>query len=96
MKIAAYCTLLSIGSFSLADLTKSPLLLQFGALSLLGWIVWYLLVRVFPQHLTAQKEQREAFLAAQAAAREDFREALENITNTLERLATAASGRSKR
>ncbi len=96
MKTAAYSILLSVGALSIADFSRSPLILQFGALSLLGWIVWYLLVRVFPQHVAAQKEQREAFLAAQEAAREDFKEALQNITHSLDLMSTAVSGHLKR
>jgi hypothetical protein len=39
------------------------LVLQGGALAILGWTVWYLLARTFPAQTAALKEQRDAFLA---------------------------------
>lgn len=107
MKYAAYGMILSVGTITLADLLKTPIALQLGALSLLAWIIWYLLVRAFPQHVKAQKEEREAFLAfqeeqraafldSQEEARRDFTESLGKLVHTLDLMTAAISGRQKR
>jgi hypothetical protein len=31
-------------------------------LAVLGWVIYYLLVKIFPAQVKAQKEQRDAFL----------------------------------
>ncbi len=88
MKWAAYGTLLSAGTLGGSAFAKAPEMLQLGALSLLGWIVYYLLVKAFPAHIKAQEEAREAFLEAQAEAREDFKESIRELTHTIELIAT--------
>ena len=40
-----------------------PEMLRGTALAVLAWTIWYLLARVFPAQIAAQKEQRDAFLA---------------------------------
>ena len=84
MKWAAYGTLLSVGTFGGSSFVKAPEMLQLGALSLLGWIVWYLLVRAFPAHVKAQADERKAFLKAQEEARDDFKESIRELTHTIE------------
>ncbi len=96
MRLAAYGIFASVFAMGLADFTKSPAALQTGALAILGWIVWYLLVRAFPAHVKAQRDerdaylafqeqQREAFLHSQADTRRDFRESLQQLTGALDR-----------
>lgn len=88
MKWAAYGTLLSVGTFGGSSFTRGPEMLQLGALSLLGWIVWYLLVRAFPAHVKAQADERKAFLKAQEEARDDFKESIRELTHTIELIVT--------
>ena len=94
MRLAAYGIFGSVMAMSLADLTKTPLAVHYGALTILGWMVWYLLVRAFPAHvksqredraafLVAQKEEREGFLEAQEATRRDFRDSLHCMTEAI-------------
>lgn len=40
----------------------TPEMLQGGVLAVLGWTIYYVLVKVFPAHEKAQREQRDAFL----------------------------------
>jgi hypothetical protein len=94
MKFAAYGIFGSTLAMDLADILSAPQAVQYGALAILGWLVWYLLARSFPAHirsqkedraafLAAQKEEREGFLAAQAEARRDFRESLADLSSSL-------------
>lgn len=89
MKWAAYGTLLSAGTIGGGAMTKAPEMLQLGALSLLGWIVWYLLVRAFPAHVKSQADERTAFLKAQSDAREDFKDSLNDLTHAIELMAVS-------
>ena len=102
MKIAAYGTLLSALAFGVSPFTKTPEVLQYGALSILGWMVWYLLARAFPAHvkaqereraayLAAQQEERRSYLEAQAETRGDFRESLAGMAHSLDCMAIAIS-----
>lgn len=56
---------------------------QYSALGILGWAVWYMLARAFPRHLEAQQKERqdllEAHLEAQKNTRKEFQDALETI-----------------
>jgi len=100
MKVAAYGAFVSVLAIGLADLTKAPDMIQYGALSLLGWIVWYLLAKAFPAHVRSQKEEREAFLhfhtkeredflESQDNARRDFRESLQSMARSIDCMAVA-------
>ena len=40
-----------------------PEMLSGGVLAVLAWTIYYVLVKVFPAHERAQKDQRDAFLA---------------------------------
>lgn len=40
----------------------TPEMLSGGVLAVLGWTIYYVLVKVFPAQVKAQKEQRDAFL----------------------------------
>jgi hypothetical protein len=81
--------------FEFSNITKAPEMLQLGALSLLGWIVWYLLVKAFPAHVKSQAEERAAFLEAQEAARDDFKESIRELTHTIELIVTNCQTRAK-
>ncbi len=95
MKWAAYGILLSVGTIGSSSLVKGPAMLQFGALSLLGWIVWYLLVRAFPSHIKAQADERAAFLKAQEEARDDFKESIRELTHTIELIVSTCQVKGK-
>lgn len=41
---------------------------QYSALGILGWAVWYMLAKAFPRHLRAQQEEREVILKAHQEA----------------------------
>lgn len=84
---------------ALSDLGDWADSLQYCAMALLAWIVWYLLSNSFPAHIRAQKEDRDAYLKAQASEREDylreqanarreFRESLAGVTASLNGLGT--------
>lgn len=60
-----------------------PNAVQGGALMLLGWVIWYLLAKALPAHYQAEKEERAAYLKAQAKAREDFLAALDDLSRDL-------------
>lgn len=67
MRILAYGPVSVAAAFLVADTTPiipdvGPQMLQGGILGVLGWTIYYVLVKVFPRHEKAQKEQREAFL----------------------------------
>ncbi len=63
----------------------TPLFLQGGALAVLGWVMWYMLVKAFPAHNKALKDQREDFLKALGrmgdSLEEDRRQLYESIRN---------------
>ena len=62
MRVAAHCVLSSVLTMSMADAVSAPQAVQYGALTILGWTVWYLLARAFPAHIRAQEKERQAFL----------------------------------
>jgi hypothetical protein len=53
---------------------------QYSALGILGWAVWYMLARMIPRILKAQQEERQMLLDAHAREQEitrrDYRDAL--------------------
>lgn len=51
--------------FAISSLLDSPSALQFGALGILGYAVWFVLSKALPA-------ERKAFLEAQAQERHDF------------------------
>lgn len=79
--------LVGVGTLLLADTIPDSGFLQhtvqYSALGILGWAVWYMLAKAFPQHLKAQQEERkvllEAHLEAQKNTRKEFQDALETI-----------------
>lgn len=75
MRIAAYGFLLGTGVFTAFP---GSLIIQGGALVILGWAVWYLLARAFPAHFKAAREERELFLETLQAEREEFLKVQEN------------------
>ena len=93
MKWAAHGVILSVRTIGSGAMTRAPKMLQLGALSLLGWIVWYLLVRAFPAHLKSQADERTAFLKAQSEAREDFKDSLNGLTHAIELLAVTTQSK---
>lgn len=90
MRTAAFGFL--IGSATLASLPAS-LIIQGGALAILGWAMWYLLARAIPAILKAGREERELqqelYLAAQEDDRREFRESLSAFTGSLNTLTAA-------
>lgn len=81
-----------IGSATLASLPTS-LIIQGGALAILGWALWYLLAKALPAILKAGREERELqqelYLAAQEDDRREFRESLSALTGSLNTLTAA-------
>lgn len=90
MYTAAYSFLFGTTVLLASDVVPWPGTVQYGALAILAWAVWYMLARAFPQHIKAQQKERDAFLAAQAddrkaflesqtLARREFRDALDAV-----------------
>ncbi len=66
MKFLAYGPIFAVSALLASESvvpTIPPVMIQGGALGVLAWTIWYLLSRVFPAQIAAQKEQRDAFLA---------------------------------
>ncbi len=66
MKLLAYGPILGMSALLAVEPvvpSVPPEMLQGGALAVLAWVVWYLLAKVFPAQIAAQKEQRDAFFA---------------------------------
>jgi len=61
------------------------LAIQGGALAILGWALWYLLTRALPQ-------ERESFLEALQATRQDFYRSLKTLAQSFDNLASAITG----
>jgi len=66
MRFAAYAPIWIASAFLFAQEmpgvpSVGPQLLQGGILAVLGWTIYYVLVKVFPAHEKAQKDQRDAF-----------------------------------
>jgi len=79
MRFAAYSVLSSTALLAAADAAGpaaglAPLVVQGGALAILGSVVWYLLTKTFPAHTAALKDQREAFLRTLEAERKETRD----------------------
>lgn len=87
MKLAAYATLLASGVFTVSDYLPSSEMLQGTALAILGCTIWYVLVKAFPAHLRAMQQARKDFLAAQADMRHDFKESLDRVSLSIDRMA---------
>ena len=66
MRLLAYGPLMGMTVVLAADstpvFTMPPDVLQGGILAVLAWTIYYVLVKVFPAHERAQKDQRDAFL----------------------------------
>ena len=66
MRLLAYGPLMGMTAVLAADsipiLTVPSDVLQGGILAVLAWTIYYVLVKVFPAHEKAQKDQRDAFL----------------------------------
>ena len=67
MNFLAYGPVIGIASLLAVDATGvlpaiAPEMLQGGALAVLAWVIWYVLARVFPAQVKAQRDQRDAFL----------------------------------
>jgi hypothetical protein len=67
----------------------TPLFLQGGALAVLAWVMWYMLVKAFPAHNKALREQREDFLEALRrmgdSLEEDRKQLYESIRDRLDK-----------
>lgn len=92
MRLAAWGTLSCVLAMGLADFTQAPQAIHFGALTILGWMVWYLLAKAFPAHLRSHKETIASFLVAQKEAREDFKDALKEMGHSLDCMAATVAG----
>ena len=66
MRLLAYGPLMGMTAVLAADsipiLTVPSDVLQGGILAVLAWTIYYVLVKVFPAHERAQKDQGDAFL----------------------------------
>ncbi len=67
MKLLAYGPAWAVAALFTAGATPGmpdmpPEMLQGAPWAILGWIIFYMLVKVFPAHEKIQQEQREAFL----------------------------------
>ena len=66
MKFLAYGPMLAASALLASESVVPiipPEMIQGGALGALTWTIWYLMSKVFPAQIAAQKEQRDAFLA---------------------------------
>jgi hypothetical protein len=52
-------------------------------LAILGWTLWYLFTKTLPAHAKALKEEQDAYLQAQRETREEFRRALDRLTEAI-------------
>ncbi len=93
MRLAAWGTLSCVLAMGMADFTPFAQTINAGALTVLGWMIWYLLTRAFPAHIRAQKEDRQAFLDAlnkhaelNDTARKHCRRSLIRISSAVARL----------
>ena len=102
MKFAACGILASTSGMGVNDFLNGPMAVQYGALAILGGILAYLLGWTLPSILSAQRDQRTDFLAAQAedraahseaaeATRHDFRDALAGVSRSVDCMAAAIS-----
>ena len=64
---------------------------QYSALGILGWAVWYMLARAFPRQLRAQKEERKVLIDAQLNAQENMRKEFQNALETILEIVKASS-----
>ena len=92
LRTSAYSFLLIAPAYIVADLAPgssaaSPQFLQGGSLAVLCWVVWYLLSRTFPALQEAQESERKAHMEAQEKAREDFKESLDSLVKSIDKLA---------
>ena len=71
-----------IGAITLSTLPTS-LIIQGGALAILGWAVWYLLARAIPTLLESVEAERKLFLKEQENTRREFRASLHALTNSV-------------
>lgn len=66
MRFLAYGPVCLVAGAIMAESTMptvmTPEMLSGGVLGVLGWTIYYVLVKVLPAHVKAQKEQRDAFL----------------------------------
>ncbi len=67
MRFLAYGPIWAMAAIIAANPTDllpdmSPEIIRGGELAVLGWVIYYVLVRIFPAQVRAQKEQRDAFL----------------------------------
>lgn len=73
--------ILAVGAMPTAGVFEYTV--QYSALGILGWAVWYMLAKAFPRHLSEQRKERnaliEAHLEAQRNTRKEFQDALETI-----------------
>lgn len=87
MKFAAYGIFGTTLGFGAIDAVSGPVAVQYGALAILGWVVWYLLARAMPALMRAQEKEREAFLESQNATSH----ALSEVSRSVDRLTEATS-----
>ena len=80
MKLSLYSIFLAISLFAIAPAApiSTQLIIEGGALAILGWTVYYLLSRALP-------EERKSFLRALQEERKDFLQSLDKLTETLKR-----------
>ena len=62
------------------------LMLQGGALAILGWAVWYVLAKALPR-------EREEFLAANKEIRQEYHDSLHALSESINCLSAAISGK---
>lgn len=63
MRFLAYGPIWAMAAIVAVDPTGfTPEILQVSELAVLGWVIYYVLVKIFPAQVKAQKEQRDAFL----------------------------------
>ena len=64
MRFLAYGPIcLMAGATAIGPFTDMPPeIIRGGELAVLGWVVYYVFVKMFPAQIKAQKEQRDAFL----------------------------------
>ena len=95
MRLPVFSLFLATSLFATASVAES-ICLQGGALTILGWAIWYLLTKAIPHEraafLEAQKKERRDFLEAQGVTRKAFQESLSTLAKSLDRLASAMSG----
>lgn len=92
MRLAACGIFGSVIAMGSADALSGPIIVQYGALAILGGAVLYLLKYAIPSILKAQKDERTALLADQERARHDFCEALAGVSRSVDNMAIVISG----